>query len=359
MFGKFTSVPPASWTSTTAWLQLMLHNCKDLTLLVDDFKQIRARRDVYDLLQNYADKTTRGRSTTRQTAQTSLRPRGLLLSNGEDVWEDEAATVARTIVVDLMRGDIDIERLDDVAARAKAGQLQLFGGAYLSWLAGQASILDGQYLPREQDRWQRVLRRRAGEGVHLRLLATIASLLACASVVIQFVRAAYGDECARWLQEAVTLALPHMLGKMDEQAEQVRALAPWERVAHTVSNGMLARELTLWPHKGLVGGARRLPDAPRADIGGFYFEDAGEVYVLVTEHLTFPWIKRHLRRQGEDVRFSWQAVVQDAKSRGYQHKQRVWVTWEDGKRSQVSGVIVLLKALTTLTPLTDHETAPE
>lgn len=346
LFGRFTSVPPASWTSTTAWLQLMLHNCKDLTLLVDDFKQIRARRDVYDLLQNYADKTTRGRSTTRQTAQASLRPRGLLLSNGEDVWEDEAATVARTIVVDLMRGDIDTERMDGVQGLIKAGHLQLFGGAYLAWLAGQPQILDGQYLPREQDRWQRVLRRRAGEGVHLRLLATIASLLACTSVVVQFVRAAYGDDCAQWLMRVVSGCLPHLLGKMDEQALQVANLAPWEQIVSALADGMIAREVTLWPRNGLVAGARRMPDAPRADVGGVYYkDDTGEPVVLVTKGLTYTWLKRRLRRQGEDVRFSWEAVVQDAKGRGYRYKQGEWITWEDGQRFQRNGVLVPLAAI--------------
>lgn len=347
LFGRFTSVPPASWTSTTAWLQLMLHNCKDLTLLVDDFKQIRARREVYDLLQNYADKTTRGRSTTRQTAQTSLRPRGLLLSNGEDVWEDEAATVARTIVVDLMRGDIDTELLDDVAARNKAGHLQLFGGAYLAWLAGQAAILDGQYIPREQDRWQRVLRRRAGEGVHLRLLATIASLLACTSVVIQFVRSAYGDECALWLQRIVSQTLPHLLGKMDEQARQVADLAPWHQVASSLAGGMLAREVCLWPRDGLVGGARRLPDAPRAEIAGIHYteRDSGEPVVLITKEHTYGWLKRHLRRQGDDVRFSWEAVVQDAKGRGYRYKIGEWITYEPGNKVQRNGILVPLAVL--------------
>lgn len=345
VWGRFGSVPPASWSSTPAYLQLMIHHCKDLTLLVDDFKQRWEKRGLYDLLQNYADKTARGRSGPRQQAQTLQQPRGLILSNGEDLWEDEAATVARTVVIDLMRGDIDPAKLEVAQGEVKAGHLQLFGGAYLSWLAGQQQILDGGYIPAEQDRWGRVLRRGAGEGVHLRLLATIASLLACGSVLIRFVRAVYGEERAVWLQMAVRATLPHLLIKMEEQADQVAALAPWQQLVSAIVDGMVAREASLCPTGGL-GSGRRIPDAPRADIVGHYFAErgTGDTMVFVTEGVTFAWLKRWMRRQGEEVRFSWAAVLQDAKSRGYHYKEGQRLVL-DGRPCQKNGVLVPLAAL--------------
>src|SRR5262249_26037860 len=62
------------------------------------------------VLQNYADRTGRGRLKSDATTNTSRPIRGLLVSTGEDVPEHTASAVARSIVIDVPQREKDLQR---------------------------------------------------------------------------------------------------------------------------------------------------------------------------------------------------------------------------------------------------------
>jgi hypothetical protein len=115
-FGSFpvTSLSRfASWSSTANYLQRQGYFFKDALYLVDDYKpELIYHYQVVRILQNYADRTGRGRLRIDATTNTTRPIRGLLISTGEDVPEHTPSAMARMIVVevpqpkvkDLLRG---------------------------------------------------------------------------------------------------------------------------------------------------------------------------------------------------------------------------------------------------------------
>ncbi|KKN41490.1 hypothetical protein LCGC14_0723040, partial [marine sediment metagenome] len=184
LFGKFKNNAPTPWTSTTTFLTSFLHTAKDLTVLVDDYKRSVVKPTEFTaFIQNYADRTGRGRGNPDGTARVTQIARGLMLSTGEDKWEGEASVEARTIIVPLQGGDIDLERLSATQALVQRQELQLFGGAYLLWLAKHGKLLGENALDDTCERWRLKLVKATGQGdgIHLRILSSYASLLAAYS----------------------------------------------------------------------------------------------------------------------------------------------------------------------------------
>src|SRR5262249_23098411 len=117
-FGNFTvdgdSGHIASWTATPYYLQREGYYFKDALYLIDDYKPDLATqsqgKQVKQLLQNYADRTGRGRLKIDATTNTTRPIRGLLMSTGEDVPEHSASMLARSIVVRVEQRPKDLDR---------------------------------------------------------------------------------------------------------------------------------------------------------------------------------------------------------------------------------------------------------
>jgi hypothetical protein len=100
-----------SWTSTSNCLQTEGYFYKDAIYMIDDYKpDLIPRREVVEILQNYADNSARGRLRADATTNVSRPIRGVLISTGEDVPERSASSVARTVVVGVPQSPKDIPR---------------------------------------------------------------------------------------------------------------------------------------------------------------------------------------------------------------------------------------------------------
>lgn len=134
-FRKDTSI--ASWTSTMNFLQVTGFYFKDSLFLVDDFKKgnIRNTSELVQKLQTYADGTGRGRLNSDSTTKNTKPIRGLMLTTGEDVPDNEASIIARTLLVDMANSK------KNLAGGSEALSFRVYYsgvmGRYMQWLCTQ------------------------------------------------------------------------------------------------------------------------------------------------------------------------------------------------------------------------------
>jgi hypothetical protein len=114
LFGRFPIADGSrlgSWSSTANFIQRQGYFFKDCIYLVDDYKSDLVRSaDVHKVNQNYADMSARGRLYATGRANVVRPIRGLLVSTGEDIPEQSASAIARTVIVRVPRGKKDLER---------------------------------------------------------------------------------------------------------------------------------------------------------------------------------------------------------------------------------------------------------
>lgn len=352
--------PPATWGSTPLYLQAMLHTLKDATLLVDDYKTgvIGRQNEVVRLIQQYADRTARGRATVTGGTRKTRLPRGLLLSNGEDMWEGTASAEARTVQISLRPKDIDRDRLAVVQGAVKQGHLQRFGGLWLQWLAQHPEFFDGKIVTIRRDLWRERLTDEY-PGAHLRVLSSVAVLGAVGSLLTDFMADEY-PQYEESVSEAVREATEELVGGARERDRAVKGAAPFTQLATAISEAMAAHEVSFAPRGHSVASRQsdRIPAGlERTTTVGFWWPepenseyvhdgktlDAGR-WVLLTQNTAMRWFRSMRLREGETTGFSWAAVLKDAEeNHGGVRVERIRVAKDRmGNVAQMGGVIVPL-----------------
>jgi hypothetical protein len=351
LFGQFKA-SPASWSLTPTALQVMLHAAKDVTLLMDDYKKAltRDRDGLLSVINNFADRTVRLRSNARQEMQASLNPRGLILSNGEDVWEEEASAQARVVLVDISRDDLNSKMLKEAQQAAASGALQLFGGAYASWMAGRPDVLDGTTFKGLHAEWHARLDASLKERTHRRLVSTVASLMATATIVRQFAEETYGREGARYLKELNKTLLDALSERMTQQAQDVELQAPGDQLIREVVSGILQGQACLRPYRHPSRELRSIPaQAPGSVVVGIWFpigrNDPEPGEVLLSREMTYAWFASRQIRAGSGVRFSWHQCRRELVERHNGREVRNASMTVNGQRFQVSGVVLPYEVL--------------
>jgi len=347
LFGDFPTAV-TSWSGTINSTEGILHAAKDLTVLVDDYKvaNIKNPNDVIRLIQNYADGTARKRMASDQTLRVGLAPRGLLLSTGEDSWEDEGSVDARTIKIDVQKGDISSPQLYRVADDREAGVLQLFGGLYLHWLAQRPQILDGSYIRSHRKQWINILNEKLGTTeVHLRQPQMVGTLLAVSDVLTKFIQEVFPQHLDAW-RALIPATAKALMEDMIKQSADIAAAAPWRQLSSALAEALTTGAVRLDPARGLSEDEQYLPSrGVNTRSVGFWYEENGVKYVLLTENLTLGWYKERRSAGRLPSNFSWKAIRQEAVN---EHKAQVIdrkrVVFE-GKVSQISGIVVKLTAI--------------
>lgn len=337
LFGTFrkTTPPTASWPSVSpSALRSLLSAAKDLTVLVDDYKEggVMDKRGMRELVQAYADKSMRQRLKSSGERRKSLELQAVVLSNGEDRWEREASMVARTVFLNINNYDIKDALLRAAQDAVDRGELQILGGHYLSWLAAQDRLFEERGVEELREHWhRRLLKKSRGREMHRRLLASISTIGAVGDVFLMFVKECYPErleEARRW----VRAALRALVFGTRERAKEVKQLAPLRQILDYIASEAEAGKATLMPLHGVTGSRFKLPsDSPRAEIVGWWSVSKDARYgkkrrmIHLNATTTFGWYYREMRRQGKDVTFSWSAVLQEAKNShdAYEHRMRV------------------------------------
>lgn len=135
---------PGSWSSTGNALEAQAFIAKNVAFVVDDFipngtswqvRQFQATADK--LIRAQGNQAGRARLTDVSSLQTTLYPRGIVLSTGEDTPEGHSVR-ARMLIMELAPGDVTPEALTKAQARR-----HLYSGtvaALVQLLAGRPEV---------------------------------------------------------------------------------------------------------------------------------------------------------------------------------------------------------------------------
>lgn len=187
-FGAFTVLSlPASWRDTTNYLEKVMALAKDIPLVIDDWappSDIKQARDLEIKAEQVAraqgNRLGRGRLRSDTSTRARYIPRGIVISNGEQLPSGQSHT-ARLFSVEIEPGDIDVDKL--TAAQGEAQFYPIAMAAYIHWLIGQwHEIQEG--LPAAWDRWRHQAQKQAQ---HPRVPEAIAWLYAGFDMAMAFI----------------------------------------------------------------------------------------------------------------------------------------------------------------------------
>jgi hypothetical protein len=178
-YGQFTTRSlPANWASSAYSLEMMCFHAKDVLLAIDDFAPqsdpVKARRmegNADYIVRNIGNQGGRGRLTSDLSQRTVHRPRGLVVSTGEQVPGGQSIT-ARLYTIEVQPGDVDLDKL--TAAQAEADRYPHAMAGYLLWIAEQWDHL-AKHLPQNRLGLRTDLLKEM-TGSHLRIPDVLAAL---------------------------------------------------------------------------------------------------------------------------------------------------------------------------------------
>jgi len=139
-FGDFDRIHlPGAWASTANQLERRAFLLKDGLFVIDDYAptaldhreiEMKASR----LLRAQGNLAGRARLRSDLTERSAFYPRGIVISTGEQHPPGQSL-LARTLVIELDRDDIDLPMLTDI--QKQAGRLAHAMTGYVAWLAPQ------------------------------------------------------------------------------------------------------------------------------------------------------------------------------------------------------------------------------
>jgi hypothetical protein len=205
----------ANWGSTAFYVQRQGYFYKDSLYLIDDYKpEVIAQRDAVYILQNYADGTGRGRLRKDATTNITRPIRGLLVSTGEDLPQNNASALARTIIVAVPQGEKDLGR----AARCLAECRRYSGvtGDFVRWLLAEGRTQ--QFAARVEHHGAAYYQRIAGQQNDARIASNFARLAAAFEEFARYL----ADAWPAWQLEAQRFAGTILVRALDEMTEIVK-----------------------------------------------------------------------------------------------------------------------------------------
>ncbi|WP_082077870.1 bifunctional DNA primase/polymerase [Thermus filiformis] len=135
--------PPLGWEATPNALEAAAFAAKDSLLLVDDYapqssegKQKELQAKAARILRSQGNATGRLRMRADGSLTGDKPPRGAILATGEDLPPGHSVR-ARTLFLEVVRGDVDLKALSEAQRKAAEGRYALAMSAWVRWLAGR------------------------------------------------------------------------------------------------------------------------------------------------------------------------------------------------------------------------------
>lgn len=130
---------PGSWSSTPNALEAQAFLLKNAIFVVDDFVpggttwQTKALEKAADqLIRAQGNQAGRARLHDTSQLQTTMYPRGIILSSGEEIPTGQSIR-ARMFIIDIAPNDINVEKLTKLQGQRKAYVHSMAG--FVKWLA--------------------------------------------------------------------------------------------------------------------------------------------------------------------------------------------------------------------------------
>jgi len=331
-YGGFTDKDLFLWTDTANRLEKTCFLAKDALLVIDDFAPVsdpyKARemeRNAARIVRNVGNRGGRGRLTSDLRLRVIYRPRGLVISTGEQVPDGQSVT-ARMYTIEMHPGDVDLERL--TAAQAEAEHYPHALGGYLLWVAGQWEHL-AQTLPRVRlDLRKRLLSEMQGR--HLRIPDILATLYLGLDLGLAYaveVRALTEAEAQAWRErgwEALKAGAEAQARRIERERPTVRFL---EVLAELLTQGKVRLEAR--GGDGVIGGG-----AVGAEFLGWYDQE----FVYLLPGAAYNRVARFLRDEGAHFPVKERTLRKHLAEEGYlaRGEERYTDTlWVDGKNRRV------------------------
>jgi hypothetical protein len=141
---------PAQWSATPNFLERIAFDFKDVPLVIDDFAPTGTQTDIARLhatadrvLRGVGNRGGRGRMNPDGSLRPDYPPRGLVIGTGEDAPRGHSLR-ARTVIVEVGPGDVDLDRLTAAQSAGRNGVLVAGLAGYVEWLAGCSDELRHQ-----------------------------------------------------------------------------------------------------------------------------------------------------------------------------------------------------------------------
>jgi hypothetical protein len=148
---------PGNWSSTANALEEMAFLAKDVLAIIDDYapqssaESTRTLQSVASrLFRNVGNRLGRQRMRADTSVRPMRRPRGLILSTGEDVPSGQSI-LARLLVLDVEKGDVRKDLLTTAQKRGAAGAYACAMGAFIRWLAPTFKAVRASWATRIED----------------------------------------------------------------------------------------------------------------------------------------------------------------------------------------------------------------
>ena len=181
---------PGSWSSTENALEMLAYYGKDILLTVDDFAPqpgSRAQQTLHAkaerLLRAQGNGSGRGRMNGDGGLRPTRPPRGLILSTGEDVPRGHSVR-ARALIVEVEPNVVDVERLTQAQANARAGLYAQCAYGFARYLAAHYDEIEchiSEAIERERERALE-----AEQSAHARLPDIVGQMMVGAQMFLQF-----------------------------------------------------------------------------------------------------------------------------------------------------------------------------
>jgi hypothetical protein len=176
---------PGSWVSTANALEHRAFVLKDTLFVIDDYaprtglddKELQGK--AARLLRTQGNLSSRSRLRQDVSARPDMPPRGLIVATGEQHPPGQSV-LARTMILELNRDEIDFGALD--RAQAEAHRLPHAMAGYVEWLGPQMSELGA----RLRERFVEMRQQASIAGVHLRVPEGVAHLWIGAEVALEY-----------------------------------------------------------------------------------------------------------------------------------------------------------------------------
>lgn len=186
-FGEFTVRSlPASWRDTANYLGKLMALAKDMPLVIDDWvpapdtKQAREYEvKAEQVARAQGNRLGRGRLRTDTSMRPAYIPRGVVVTNGEQLPSGQSHT-ARLFTTEIEPGDIDLRRLTTAQEAAHLYPPAMAG--YIEWLSPQWDDIQKE-LPGEWNQWRQQAQTK---GQHPRVPEAVAWLYAGFDMAMAF-----------------------------------------------------------------------------------------------------------------------------------------------------------------------------
>jgi len=287
-FGDFDRIHlPGAWSSTANQLERRAFLLKDSLFVIDDYApaaldhrelETKAAR----LLRSQGNLAGRGRLRSDLTERPAFPPRGIILSTGEQHPAGQSL-LARTLIIELDRMDIDVQSL--TRAQERADHLAHAMAGYIAWLAPQMSDMPQQL----RQTFQGARTKATVGGEHLRIPEAAAHLwlgLHCGLVYAEEIGALSTGQAAE-LGEKYWEAFIQIAR---DQAKVVDEEKPVRRFLDVLSTLVTQGRAVLSPKD-------ETPPEPRPGIDFLGWRDDESFYLL--PEATFSAVVRFCRDTGE------------------------------------------------------------